>query len=61
MKRLLLISGLGVVGLLILTNGAVLASAGIDQWQAFLMTQKAIIDAFKVAVDALIELYKTTL
>ena len=61
MKKLLLLSGLGIAGLLILTNGAVLASAGIDQWQAFLMTQKAIIDLFLVAANALIELYKTTL
>jgi len=61
MKRKVLIA-LGIVGgLIIIFSVYVLAAVGIDNWVAFLETQKAALDGLKAYFDFLIELFEVTI
>ena len=60
-KKVLIASGISIAVLLVITNGVVLAAQGVDVWQAFLMTQKALLDGFVAYCTAQIELFKAVL
>ena len=60
MKKILIALAIALV-LVLLASGGVLAAVGIDNWQAFLETQQAMLKGFKEYLSALIELFQVAI
>jgi len=59
-KKLAIILG-SVAGAILIPSGVVLAKFGVDGWEAFTQTQKAMLDGLVAYFNALIDLFKLVL